>query len=120
LAAYLANADILVSPRLKGRNTPMKIYSYLQSGKAILATNLETHTQILDERVAVLENPAPEAFSKGLRRLMKDQALRSKLGSSAKKMFEEKFSYDHFSKKLKALYNEVESDLQPRRRQNRA
>ncbi|MCW5199025.1 glycosyltransferase, partial [Desulfobulbus sp. F3] len=39
LGMYLAQADVLASPRTEGENTPMKIYSYMDSGKAILATN---------------------------------------------------------------------------------
>ena len=35
--ALFEAADVLVSPRIRGNNTPMKIYSYLESGKAILA-----------------------------------------------------------------------------------
>lgn len=30
---YLADADILVAPRIKGVNTPMKIFPYMHSGK---------------------------------------------------------------------------------------
>ena len=50
LAGLLRQADVLVSPRLKGLNTPMKIYSYLDSGSAVLATRLRTHTQVLHDR----------------------------------------------------------------------
>ena len=50
LGDLLREADVLVSPRLKGLNTPMKIYSYLDSGTAVLATRLRTHTQVLDDR----------------------------------------------------------------------
>ena len=56
----LRQADVLVSPRLKGLNTPMKIYSYLDSGTAVLATRLRTHTQVLDDRTAYLVEPEPE------------------------------------------------------------
>ena len=35
LDGLLRRADVLVSPRLKGLNTPMKIYSYLDSGTAV-------------------------------------------------------------------------------------
>lgn len=38
LGAYLAQADVLASPRLSGANTPMKIYSYIDSGGSVLAT----------------------------------------------------------------------------------
>ena len=40
LGELLDRADILVSPRTQGTNTPMKIFSYLESGKPVLATRL--------------------------------------------------------------------------------
>src|SRR5262249_46629346 len=36
IPAYLLAADVLVSPRSRGTNTPLKIYQYLRSGKAIV------------------------------------------------------------------------------------
>src|SRR5690606_29288584 len=36
--AFVGACDILVSPRIRGTNTPLKIYSYLRSGKPIVAT----------------------------------------------------------------------------------
>ena len=50
IPAYLLAADLLVSPRSRGTNTPLKIYQYLRSGKAIVATRLLTHTQVLERR----------------------------------------------------------------------
>src|SRR5690606_20579612 len=38
LGTYLRQADVLVSPRITGNNTPMKIYSYLDSGRPVVAT----------------------------------------------------------------------------------
>ena len=37
---YLDAADVLVSPRSHGTNTPLKIYQYLRSGRPIVATRL--------------------------------------------------------------------------------
>src|SRR5262249_8651565 len=36
LGAYLEQATVVVSPRIRGLNTPMKIYSYLDSGTPLL------------------------------------------------------------------------------------
>ena len=47
---FVDACDILVSPRISGTNTPLKIYSYLRSGRPIVATNLHTHTQVLSRR----------------------------------------------------------------------
>jgi len=63
---YLAAADILVSPRISGTNTPLKIYSFLKSGKPMVATRLYTHTQVLDDEIAVLAPAEPEGFAAGL------------------------------------------------------
>jgi len=105
LADYLAQADILVSPRIKGQNTPMKVYSYLDSGKALLATNLPTHTQVLDERVALLADPSPEMFSKGVLRLVEDDRLRERLGLAGQQLIAERHTYSIFQQNLNALYD---------------
>jgi len=40
--------DVLVSPRLSGTNTPMKIYTYMASGKPIVATDIPAHNILKD------------------------------------------------------------------------
>src|SRR6185295_18121180 len=45
---FLDAADVLVSPRSTGTNTPLKIYQYLRAGRPIVATRLLTHTQVLN------------------------------------------------------------------------
>jgi len=59
-------ADVLVSPRTSGTNTPLKIYSYLKSGKPIVATRIWSHTQVLSDRLAVLSEPDPEEFARAI------------------------------------------------------
>ena len=81
LAAILEYADIVLSPRLEGINTPMKIYSYLQSGKPIVATRLITHTQVLGDDVACLVDPTPAAFAAGMQALIESPERRAALGT---------------------------------------
>jgi glycosyltransferase involved in cell wall biosynthesis len=118
LGEHLAEADILVSPRVIGKNTPMKLYSYLDSGIAILATDLPTHTQLLDSRVAILAEPSPKAFSAAMLRLMEDENLRGNLGQAGKKLIEEQYSYRLFREKLKGLFDWLETEVcqEPRTR----
>ncbi len=59
---FLDAADVLVSPRSRGTNTPLKIYQYLRAGRVIVATRLLTHTQVLSDEVAILTEPTPEAL----------------------------------------------------------
>ena len=91
---------MLVSPRLKGLNTPMKIYSYLDSGTAVLATRLRTHTQVLDDRTAYLVEPTPEPLGTGLATLLGDDALRQRLAAHAKEYVQEEFTPEAARRKL--------------------
>ncbi|GJL55791.1 MAG: hypothetical protein NPIRA02_29230 [Nitrospirales bacterium] len=113
LASFLAEADILVSPRIHGHNTPMKLYSYLQSGKPIVATNLPTHTQVLTKEVGILADPYPDAFAQGMLCLIHDQELALKVGLAGKQLVEQKFSYAAFREKVNDLYNWLETDREP-------
>ena len=111
LARYLAEADLLVSPRIKGQNTPMKLYSYLHSGKAIVATALPTHTQVLNHHVAILTEPSPAAFAQGMLSLIEDAALRAQLGIAGKGLVEEKYNYTTFRTKLNGLFDWLTTEI---------
>ena len=105
LSMYLAQADILTSPRLKGRNTPMKIYSYLHSGKPLLATDLPTHTQIVSQDSAVLVAPNAAAWAEGTLILLHDPDLRQQVGQAGRHLIETQFSYPVFRDKLNGLFD---------------
>jgi len=109
LPALLHQADVLVSPRLKGLNTPMKIYSYLDSGTAVLATRLRTHTQVLDDRSAYLVAPEPEALGTGLADLLSNRTLRQRLAAHAKEYVQEEFAPAAARRKLAAFYDAMEA-----------
>ena len=109
LDGLLRRADVLVSPRLKGLNTPMKIYSYLDSGTAVLATRLRTHTQVLNDRTAYLVSPDPEALGDGLALLLNDPSLRSRLAVEAKAYVQQEFTPEAAHRKLTSFYTMMES-----------
>ena len=111
LSQYLAQADILVSPRIKGKNTPMKIYSYLDSGKAVLATDLPTHTQVIDRKVGMLAQPNPKDFAWGILSLISNPRLRARLGIKGKKLIQEKHSYQAFRQKLNTVYDWLQDSV---------
>jgi len=105
---FLDMADILVTPRIEGNNTPLKIYSYLRSGKPIVATNHITHTQVLNNDVAVLTECDADSFAKGLIEVIDDEKLRYDIAKNAKALAEEKYSYEVYLKKTKSIYNFLE------------
>jgi glycosyltransferase involved in cell wall biosynthesis len=109
LGDLLREADVLVSPRLRGLNTPMKIYSYLDSGTAVLATRLRTHTQIMDDRTAYLVDPEPLALGTGLATLLKDDSLREGLAARAKDHVQREFTPEAARRKMESFYAMIEA-----------
>ena len=96
IPAYLGAADVLVSPRSRGKNTPLKIYQYLRSGKPIVATNLLTHTQVLDGTVAELTEPTAGAFGAGILRVLRDRAHAAALGRAARTLADTRYTYEAY------------------------
>jgi glycosyltransferase involved in cell wall biosynthesis len=96
IPAYLLAADVLVSPRSRGTNTPLKIYQYLRSGKPIVATRLLTHTQVLDDGTAVLTDTSTQAYADGILAALNDPVRAAAIGAAAQRLAATKYSYDAY------------------------
>jgi len=96
IPAYLLACDVLVSPRSKGTNTPLKIYQYLRSGKPIVATRLVTHTQVLSDDTAILTGASPDEFARGILTALDDPARAAAVGRRALELAETKYSYEAY------------------------
>src|SRR6185503_18452405 len=83
IPAYLLAADVLVSPRSRGTNTPLKIYQYLRSGKPTVATRLLTHTQVLSDETAILTEATPQAFADGILDALTNHVRAAAVGRNA-------------------------------------
>ncbi len=103
IPAYLDAASVLVSPRSSGTNTPLKIYQYLRSGRPIVATRLRTHTQVLDDEVAVLVEPTAQKLAEGIVRAFTDPSVQT-LGANAQHLANTKYSDEAFIRKTKHVY----------------
>jgi glycosyltransferase involved in cell wall biosynthesis len=93
---FLDAADVLVSPRSSGTNTPLKIYQYLRSGRPIVATRLLTHTQVLDDQVSILTPATAEGFAAGILSAIQDPAHGRAIGERARVLAETKYSYEAY------------------------
>jgi glycosyltransferase involved in cell wall biosynthesis len=93
---FLDAADVLVSPRSSGTNTPLKIYQYLRSGRPIVATRLLTHTQVLDDAVSFLTPATPEGFGAGILAALTDPARAREVGAQARRLADTKYSYEAY------------------------
>jgi glycosyltransferase involved in cell wall biosynthesis len=106
---YLAYAKLLISPRIAGTTVPLKIYSYLHSGKPIVATNIPAHTQVLNKDTALLVDPTKEDLAQGVITLLGNPNLCNQLGDNAFKFAQEHFNYQKYEMKVKQIYQSLES-----------
>jgi glycosyltransferase involved in cell wall biosynthesis len=113
IPSYLLAADLLVSPRSRGTNTPLKIYQYLRSGKAIVATRLLTHTQVLSNQTAILTAATPEEFAAGILGGLNDPAQAAAIGRRAQELAESKYSYEAYLERTRQACATLQPTLQP-------
>lgn len=109
---YLAASDILVSPQIPNPDgspffgSPTKLFEYMASGKAIVASNLDQMGQILaHEETALLTTPgSAEEVADCIIRLADDANLRKTLGQNAREEVVKKYTWNiHVQKILDAL-----------------
>ncbi|NLG34316.1 MAG: glycosyltransferase family 4 protein [Lentisphaerae bacterium] len=100
----LAAADILLSPRVAGGNTPLKLLDYLKAGRAIVACDNPANRLILDESTARLAAPDPESFAAGIAALAADAALRRRLGTAGRALYLSTYNYARYKQLLGDAY----------------
>jgi glycosyltransferase involved in cell wall biosynthesis len=86
IPAYLAAADVLVSPRVQGINSPGKLLDYLASGNPVVATDTLVHNQLLTDRSAILTAPSASGLAAGLVTALTDPARASEVVAGAGKL----------------------------------
>lgn len=107
IPSYIQAADMIVSPRCTGTNTPLKIYGYLRTGKPIIATDMLTHTQVLNNDVAVLVQPSEQGLFEGMKRIIEDSHLGEEKVRAAKQLANDKYSDEIYMHKVKKLYSAI-------------
>lgn len=101
IPAYLDAATVLVSPRSTGTNTPLKIYQYLRSGRAIVATNLRTHTQVLSSEFSFLADPTPDAFGAAILQAFDNPTQAAAVGERARRIADTRYSDEAYIAKTR-------------------
>jgi glycosyltransferase involved in cell wall biosynthesis len=99
----IARASVLLSPRIDGTNTPLKVYEQLASGIPLLATRIYSHTQVLTDDVCFLVDPTEEAMAEGLVAALTDDEARVRLVAGARELYAERYSPEAYEGKMRRL-----------------
>lgn len=108
IGTFFKIADVLVSPRTLGGNTPLKLYSYMAAGKPIVATRISSHTQVLSDTSAFLAAPSPSQLSGALlaaidpsHRAEDDRRARAE---ACLELIRERYNAREFHRRMSELY----------------
>jgi glycosyltransferase involved in cell wall biosynthesis len=104
---YHRIADVLVTTRSRGTNTPLKVYQYLRAGRPIVATAIRSHTQVLDEETAELVAPEAAAIAAGLLRVLRDPERARALAEAAGRLARERYSEQAYLDRLSEIVERV-------------
>lgn len=110
LIHYLSASDILLCPRLRGVNAPLKILDYFKTGRAIVATDVPANRSLLNEQTSVLVKPDVHSLADAICYLIDNPSLRNQLGMNTKQLLEKEYNIEKFKALLSTCYQTLIHD----------
>lgn len=103
-ARYYADmAAVQVSTRIEGTNTPLKIYDQIARNIPLVATNIYSHTQVLDETVAFLVEPTAVGIAQGITAALAPGSEPQQRAANARQLYEQRYSRQVYQDKMKSV-----------------
>lgn len=101
---YLAASDVLVLPNIeKGLShftSPLKLFEYMASKRPVVASDLSSIREVLNEENAILVEPGnPKALAEGIKKVLQDEELATKVAENAFKDVQQ-YSWDKRAEKI--------------------
>ena len=106
LPKYYRAADVLSCTSLR-EGYPLVCLEAMACGTPVVATNLGTIREIVDDTGILIGEKDHTSLAKGIISLLKDSSLRKKLGARAAKRVKENFTWDRIAEKAIRIYREA-------------
>jgi glycosyltransferase involved in cell wall biosynthesis len=103
----IEKCDVLVSPRSRGTNIPLKVYSYLKSGKPLVATDIYSHTQTLTPDISILVKPEARDLARGITQALTAEGDR--IAAQAALFCRENYTLERYDQLVKSALDQARS-----------
>jgi glycosyltransferase involved in cell wall biosynthesis len=104
---YIDRATAVIVPLRLGGGTRLKIVEAMSKGKAIVATRVGAEgIDVVHDRHALLAD-TPQAFADEIERVLDDAQLRDRLGTAARQLAVDSYSWPALVSGLEAFYDEL-------------
>ena len=108
LTEELLTAKALVAPSLGGESFGMVLTRAFACAAPVVASDIGGYRDVMTDETGVLVPPGePEALADAVATLLEDEPRRERLGASARKIAQERYSWDDIALRLKAIYEEL-------------
>jgi len=100
---HMAAATVVTSPRVEGTSTPLKVYEQLAAGIPLVATRIEAHTEVLDERHCWLCEPEAASLAEAILAVLNDPEEARRRADAGVRLYRERYSRSHYVEKMDRL-----------------
>jgi phosphatidyl-myo-inositol alpha-mannosyltransferase len=108
LTQELLNAKALVAPSLGGESFGMVLTRAFACATPVVASDIGGYRDVMTHETGVVVPPGdPEALAEATAGLLDDEARREQLGVSARRVAQERYSWDDIGRRLEAIYREL-------------
>jgi phosphatidylinositol alpha-mannosyltransferase len=105
LTAELLTAKALVAPSLGGESFGMVLTRAFACAMPVVASNISGYRDVMTDETGLLVPPDnPEALANAVVALLEDEPGRRLLGDAARRLAQERYSWDDIARRLAAIY----------------
>jgi phosphatidylinositol alpha-mannosyltransferase len=108
LTEELLQAKALVAPSLGGESFGMVLTRAFACATPVVSSDIGGYRDVMTDETGVLVPPGdPEALAEAVATLLEDEPRRERLGAAARKVAQERYSWEDIGRRLKAIYEEL-------------
>ncbi|MFL5977338.1 MAG: glycosyltransferase family 4 protein, partial [Gaiellaceae bacterium] len=104
----LGEADLLCAPSLGGESFGMVLTRAFACALPVVASDITGYRDVMTDETGVLVPPGdPEALAAAVAALLEDEPRRERLGLAARRVAQERYSWDDIGRRLETIYREL-------------
>ena len=108
LTEELSTAKALIAPSLGGESFGMVLTRAFACAAPVVASDISGYRDVMTDETGVLVPPGdPQALADGVVGLLEDEPRRSALGAAARRLAQERYSWDDIGRRLAEIYREL-------------
>src|SRR4029453_17037812 len=105
LTDLLRSTKALLAPSLGGESFGMVLTRAFACATPVVASDITGYRDVMTDETGVLVPPGdPDALAKAVAGLLDDEARRERLGGAARRVAQERYSWDDIARRLEAIY----------------